>query len=275
MSEETGNQPLQWSRPDRGRSHDGARSGVVNQKNNGNHDEAEAARPRLFAGVLPADYARITAAGRVKEFARGETLYLAGEPVKQVLLLTSGLAKINQVGLSGMEVILGLGIPGDVLGAEGLFSTGTHCTSAQAFRLCRVLVWDAPTFKSLVEHFPVLFQNMARILGEHLSELEQRFREVATEKVGSRVANQLVRLLERIGRKVDGQVEIGLSQEDLALMTGTTLFTVSRLFSAWEARGMVRPSRRTVTICDVQSLRAVSEDGLPRALAHSATASGD
>jgi len=42
-------------------------------------------------------------------------------------------------------------------------------------------------------------------------------------------------------------------------MTGTTLFTVSRLLSAWEARGMVRPRRESVTIYDIQSLRTVTE----------------
>jgi hypothetical protein len=42
-------------------------------------------------------------------------------------------------------------------------------------------------------------------------------------------------------------------------MTGTTLFTVSRLLSAWELRGMVKPRREAVTICDLQSLREVAE----------------
>ena len=42
-------------------------------------------------------------------------------------------------------------------------------------------------------------------------------------------------------------------------MTGTTLFTVSRLLSAWEARGMVSARRESVTICDIESLRAISE----------------
>jgi hypothetical protein len=40
-------------------------------------------------------------------------------------------------------------------------------------------------------------------------------------------------------------------------MTGTTLFTVSRLLSAWEALGMVRPSRESVSIRDVAMLRAI------------------
>jgi len=58
---------------------------------------------------------------------------------------------------------------------------------------------------------------------------------------------------------VNGVIEIGLSREELAQMTGTTLFTISRLLSAWEARGMVRPRREAVTICDIESLRAVAE----------------
>ena len=249
----------QQGEPLGGRSIGPDRSSIVLDNNGDNHGGTLADRPPLFSGMLSGDYRRISAAARVKEFARGELLYIEGDPVQQVLLLTSGFAKITQLGMSGTEVILRFGVPGDVLGAAGLSATGQHCTTAQAFRLCRALVWEAPAFKALVERFPVLHQNMVRILGEDLLELEERFREVATERVGPRVARQLVRLLEKIGRPVDGAVEVGLSREDLAQMTGTTLFTVSRLLSAWEARGMVRPRRESVTIYDIQSLRTVTE----------------
>ena len=217
-------------------------------------------RAPLFSGILPGDYSGISAAARVKVFVRGERLYLEGDSVKQVLLLTAGFVKITQLGTSGTEVIIRLCGPGDVLGAAGLVSTVPHRTTAQAFRDCRALVWEAPAFDALVGRHPVLHQNMVRILGEDLLELEARFREVATERVGPRVARQLVRLLEQMGRPANnGEMEVCLSREDLAQMTGTTLFTVSRLFSAWEARGMVRPRREAVAICDIQSLRAVTE----------------
>jgi len=219
-----------------------------------------AARPPLFSGILPGDYTRIAAAGRFKEFARGEMLYIEGDTVGQVLLLTEGSVKTTRLGMSGAEVILKLSVSGEVLGAGRLFSTGRHSATAQAFRVCRALVWEAPAFKSLVERFPVLHQNMVRILGAELLELEDRFREVATERVGQRVARQLVRLAEKIGQLIDGVVEVGLSREELAQMTGTTLFTVSRLLSGWEARGIVRPGREVVTICDLESLRGACEE---------------
>lgn len=213
----------------------------------------------LFAGILPCEYAGICSTARVKEFARGEMLYMEGDSVRQVLLLTSGIVKITQLGPGGTEAILRLGVPGDILDTASLFSAGRHCATAQAFRTCKALVWEAPTFKTVVERFPVLYQNMVQVLGDHLLELEERFREVATERVAPRVARQLVRLQEKIGRSVNGVVEIGLSRHELAQMTGTTLFTVSRLLSAWEARGMVSARRESVTICDIESLRAISE----------------
>jgi len=217
-------------------------------------------RPRLFSGIMQSDYARIAGVARVKEFAAGEVLYIEGEAVKEVLLITSGLVKLNKHGMNGAEVILRLGAAGDLLGAIGVFSTGTHCTTAEAFRTCRTLAWDMATFKSLMLRYPVLHQNMVQILGEYLHELESRFSEIATERVEPRVARQLMRLMEQIGQVVGGAVEIRLSREQVAQMTGTTLFTVSRLLSAWEARGVVKPRRESVTICDVKSLRAICQD---------------
>ena len=217
-------------------------------------------RPRLFAGISPGEYTRILAAARARQFGRGEMLYLEGDSVQQIVQLTSGMVKITKFGESGSEVIVRLGVPGDVLGALGLFSAGRHCATARAFRLCRALVWDAPVFKALTERFPVLHHNMVRIVSEYLEELEDRFREVATERVAPRVACQLMRLLTQIGRPIDGEVEIGLSREELAQMTGTTLFTVSRLLSVWEARGLVRPLREAVAICDAESLRAICRE---------------
>ena len=79
--------------------------------------------PALF-GVLPEDDRRICAVARVQGFAREEPLHLEGDPVDRVFLLTSGFVKTIQLGSKGAEVILRVGVPGDVLGAMSLCSTG-------------------------------------------------------------------------------------------------------------------------------------------------------
>jgi CRP/FNR family transcriptional regulator, nitrogen oxide reductase regulator len=214
----------------------------------------------LFTGVTPEDFRRISAAARLKRFSSGEMLYSEGDTVEQVLLLISGFVKTTQVGPNGVEVILRLSAPGDVLDAVGLFATGRHCTTAQATRACGALAWRAEIFKGLLGGLPVLHQNMIRFICVHLQELEERFRELSTERVAPRVARQLIRLQEQPGWPQKREVEIHLSREGLAQMTGTTLYTVSRLLSAWEARGLVTCGREFVMIRDVPALRRIFEE---------------
>lgn len=216
-------------------------------------------KSKLFSGMLPQDCRGVCVVARVRSYARGETLFMEGDPIQQIFVIKSGFVKITQLGPSGMQAILRLGVPGEMVDSLSLFSAGRHLTTAQAIRKCQTLIWDVTAFRAMVEGCPVLHKNVIQILGSYAMELEERFREVATERVALRVARQLLRLAEPMGRRVVGGIEISLSRQELADMTGTTLFTVSRLLSNWEARGMVAPRREAVAILDVQSLRAISE----------------
>ena len=158
----------------------------------------------LFSGVLPEDYRRICAVARVQEFGLHKTLYFEGNAVEQVFLLMSGLIKTTQRGPGGTEVALRVGAPGDVLGAVNLFTSGRHTTTAQALRMGYAVVWEALVFESLVESLPVVQQNIIRLAGEHLQELEQRFRELATESVAP-----------------DGPEPISLAEMEKRLITAT------------------------------------------------------
>ena len=215
----------------------------------------------LFLNISGADCEKLWASGRQRRIARREMLYVAGDPVRQIFVLISGLVKIVQLGVSGAESIVRVASPGDVLGSVELVSNTGYRTTAMAMRDSRALVLDSTTFGSLVDRHPVLLRNVLRIAANHLSELEERFCEVANEKVSARVARQVIRLLQPTAFQTAGCIEIVLSREELAQMTGTTLFTVSRLFSAWALEGIVAPRREGVTILDLPALRAMAEKG--------------
>jgi CRP-like cAMP-binding protein len=125
--------------------------------------------------------------------------------------------------------------------------------------LSTALVWEAAVFEAFTLRFPILRCNIGRILGRRLLEMEERFREISTEKVAPRLGRTIIRLLTQVGQRVNGSVEINLSREELAQLTGTTLFTVSRLLSAWERRGIVGTRRRAVMISNHQALLELSE----------------
>jgi len=68
-------------------------------------------------------------------------------------------------------------------------------------------------------------------------------------------------LLKQVGQSIDGGFEIRLSREELAQLTGTTVFTVSRLLSMWERRGIVRTQtqNRSVKVSNFQNLEKLFE----------------
>ena len=89
--------------------------------------------------------------------------------------------------------------------------------------------------------------------------MDQRFREISTEKVAPRLSSQLVRLSSQVGKRVNGHVAISLSRAELAQLTGTTLFTVSRLLCQWETQGIVCNGRECVLLRDLTALEGLSQ----------------
>ena len=234
------------------------RCDVVHPKSASPGCSAVLARCQLFSGLTATERTGILSAASITEFHRGEVLYFEGDPVEKIFLLLSGCAKTTKFGDSGTVAILGLAAAGDALGAAELISTGQYTTTAEPVQHCRALVWCAPNFKVFLERSPLLYRNMVQIHFGYLRELEERFHEMATEMVSCRVARQVVRLHDLFG-SMGGQGEICLSQEELAQMTGTTLFSISRLFTEWEERGLVVARRYSVSVRNVDSLRAISE----------------
>ena len=213
----------------------------------------------LFSNISQQAYQEIVSAARYRVLTRAQTIHLEGDPVRQVVLLTSGSAKIVQFGLNGTEVILRLCGPGELVGTLGFCTDGQHSATARALRTSGALVWDIGVFDSISRRFPVLRSNTALILAKQLEDIEERFREMATCRVGARLSHQIVRLTEQVGHPKDGAVEISISREELAQLIGTTMFTVSRLLSKWDERGIVSARRESVLVRNLKALEDLSQ----------------
>ena len=214
----------------------------------------------LFANIPPADCREIVSAARESEFSRRDPIFLQGDPVRHVTLVTSGGAKVIKLGQNGAEVILRLAGPGDVVEMTAFPDQGHHCSMAQALNASTAVIWEASAFRALAERFPALRRNNLKVVAQRLEELEERYREISTEKVATRLGRELLRLFDQLGRHVNGNgtLEINLSREELAQMTGTTLFTVSRLLSEWKERGVLTAGRECVSVHNIQALREVA-----------------
>jgi CRP-like cAMP-binding protein len=214
----------------------------------------------LFSGLSHGEALEIAGLARLRSFERHEVLFMQGQPVRQLLLIESGSVKLTQLSSNGSEVILWLSGAGESIGATGFFSHSYHTCSASAVVRCRALTWEWSRMENSFHAYSTMGRNIGHILSSRLSELEERFREVATEKVSRRVALALLRSLRNVGNQSGAGIEVSLSREELAQLTGTTLFTISRLMSKWHAQGIVLPRREAVVVLDQERLAIAAEE---------------
>jgi CRP-like cAMP-binding protein len=195
----------------------------------------------LFTELTPAEFELIIGAAREKRFERRETVFTQGDPVRQVTILLSGIVKVIQMGLNGNEVILRLNGAGEMVGSYRVCANCTHSSTAQAVQPCVALIWDAGVFEKLLAQIPTFRRNVVRALEERLLEMERRLRKVSTEKVGSRVNSELLRLSDRLRRPENGLLEITLSRAERAQLSD-----MSRLFDTLLTEGRVTKDEQTV-----------------------------
>ena len=216
----------------------------------------------LFRGLNAAQTTEVLRAARARKIARDGFLFQQGDPAAALYLLQAGRMRIQQVTPDGQQVLLRVVIPGEMFGGVTLLEDAAYPASARAVEECTALGWDIATMSRLMERFPRLALNALRLLATHMQNLQDSYRELATERVERRVARALLRLTRQTGRRVEGGVLIDfpLSREDLAEMTGATLFTVSRILSGWERQGLIESGRQRILIRRPHGLVAIAED---------------
>lgn len=201
-------------------------------------------------------------AGRVHEVPQGGFFFLQGEESTMLYILGEGRVKLSQVTPDGQQVIVNYFGPGEGLGIIVALNETPYPLSAEAIEPCVAVGWSRETMLDLMRRFPQLALNGMNMVGKRFAQMQNRFQELATQRVEQRVARTLLRLIRQFGRRTDEGVEIDmiLSREDLAQMTGTNLYSVSRILSKWETEGLITTNRRRVTLKKAHELVALAED---------------
>jgi CRP-like cAMP-binding protein len=216
----------------------------------------------LFEGLSTDTLVRIVGLAHAKPLETAELFFSEGDPADAFFVLTSGRVKLTQLTSEGHQIVLRLIGPGDAFGGVGAFGEPTYPVSAEAVEASIALAWTSATMRHLLETEPTIALNALRFVSGRLHDLQRRYRQLMTERVERRVARALLRLVHDAGRRVDAGIEISfpVSRQDIAEMTGTTLYTVSRLLSAWEERGIVQSGRQHIVLVKPHALVAIAED---------------
>jgi CRP/FNR family transcriptional regulator, nitrogen oxide reductase regulator len=195
-----------------------------------------------------------------------EFFFLQGDVAKYLYVLINGQVKLMQSNPHGQQVNLRTIHPWQMFGALGAVrKEATYPATAQALEDSSALAIESGFLHEMLEASPHISLDMMTLMTSYIQEMQSRYRELATERVEQRVANALIRLAGQSGvrSEKDAAIVLSFSRQDVAEMTGTTLFTVSRLFSDWERHGFIETGRERIKVLKPHDLVRIA-DGLEK-----------
>jgi len=217
----------------------------------------------MFNDASPELLVQIRARSVTRAVEQDGYYFMQGDPATHAYVLIEGRVKMLQVTPNGQQIVLRVLMPGETFAGIALLNPGAgYPASAQALENSRALAWDTETLRDLVTKDPSIALNTMSLMHWYITELQSRYRDLSTERVEQRIARILLKLVAQSGKKVDEGVliDIPLTRQDIAEMTGTTLYTVSRTLSEWERQGTLKVGRERVVITNPHALVRIAED---------------
>lgn len=195
-----------------------------------------------------------------RSFEATETIFAPTADPQSLYLLESGRVRIYRLSPAGAEATLGFIAPGEVFGELAAF--GDYQRESFASAQIASVIWKLPAdlFREWVRTRPRLVIEVTRQIGERMKRVESRVESLVFRNVRSRVALLLLELSEDFGHKEDGHLvlELGLSQEELATLVGTTRQSVSTVIAQLKESGVLRQQGQRIELLDPARLRELS-----------------
>ncbi|MGH6877820.1 MAG: Crp/Fnr family transcriptional regulator [Rhizomicrobium sp.] len=216
----------------------------------------------LFQGLPPAALEAAADRARLLRLPKDLRIFNQGDGGVRAHAVVEGGVRIAQSGSDGAQVVIRFIGPGEMFGTVSLFTNGRYPADAVTLVETLEASWSKTELLELMSRYPRIAINVIHIIGKRLQEVQNRVRELATQRAERRVAHAVLRLARQAGQHtVDGTaIEFPLRRKDVADIAGTTLHTVSRILTVWEKAGFLASHNRRLTVRSPAEILRISED---------------
>jgi CRP-like cAMP-binding protein len=204
---------------------------------------------RFLRGLAAADIELVMAASTPRRFMANAIVTSQGDPAEHFFLLTKGCARHFSMTEDGRKVLLMWLSANDVFGGATLVREPSfYLFSTEMVKDSSALVWRRSVIRDLIAHYPSLHDNTLSIASDYFAWFQASHMALVSDSARQRLARVLTSLAEGIGHKVQGGIELDITNEQLANAANVTPFTASRLLSEWHRKGAVKKSRGSVLV---------------------------
>lgn len=208
--------------------------------------------------------------GKKRLVEKREYVCKPAESGKQVYVLERGRVKLFHISLSGKDMIMGFCLPGEIFGMPHVFlngATGENPMFAQASEDCEIRFISHEQFHSYLVTHPNTALLIIETLSRQVRDLSDKLLNISSVKVLPRIAKLLLHLGISYGVR-EAQIvrlDIPISHQDIADMSGATRQTVSGVLGTLRQQGILRISRQRIDILDEAQLNQIAAANKERA----------
>lgn len=198
-----------------------------------------------------------------RSHAPDDVLIFQGERADHVHVLLQGRVSVVRTTRDGREMLIALRGPGDTLGELAALDPAPRTATVTALERVDALSVPAGAFSVFLLERPSLTHGMLQLLARRLRESDHRLVEARGDDVLIRLTRRLLELGARYGRpgEVGLDLDVPLSQEQLASWVGVSREAVSMALRTLRDREAVETGRMRITILDVDGLREIALSG--------------
>jgi CRP-like cAMP-binding protein len=214
-------------------------------------DEAFFLRIEPFKRLTPTQRQRLAANAREIPYAKGETVFRAGDPADAVCIVKEGRVHLMRFLESGQASTTCVMTAGETFCCLPALDGKPYPADAIAAVDSTVVRVPTTAFQALLKESPTFLQDSLCLFCDRLRGVEQKSC-MAYDSTERRLAQALVTLSEKFGKTIP------LTKHELAEMAGTTVETTIRLLSQLKRDGVLKSTRGSTTILKSDRLRRLA-----------------
>jgi len=192
-------------------------------------------------------------------FPEGVAIFVEGQAARGVYVLCQGCVKMSTTNRDGKTFIIRISHPGEILGLQPAVTGTEYQLTIQTLLPSQLGFIGRADFLRLINNYADAAMLVARQLGEECQSAYDVIRSIGlSHSVSEKFARLLLQWCDH-GRVSDGsiQVNISLTQEEMAQLIGTTRETVTRTLSGLKKQRVLEWIGSTLLIRDRAALEKI------------------
>lgn len=214
----------------------------------------------IFSELGDKDLQEIRSCFISEYYARRKEIFSEGDAPDWFYIVMSGKVKVTKISSEGREIIMEVISPCDFFGGFAVLKGFPFPANAVAMEDSEILKLSRKDLLKIIDRFPSVMYSITSSLGERTRGMHETLKNIALERVESRIAALLVKLADKTGDGVDAGetvINMRITKQDMAEMVGTTVETAIRVMSRFRKSGLIADKNGKIAIKEMKALKAL------------------